>query len=56
MEISIDSLFQKIGVLTVENDLLKSELNQAKAYIEQLREDARPHDEPQPEAKKANKE
>lgn len=36
LELQIDDLFTKIGVLTVENDLLRAELNQAKERINEL--------------------
>jgi hypothetical protein len=34
--LQVDDLFTKIGVLTVENDMLRAELNRAKERIEQL--------------------
>lgn len=43
----VDDLFTKIGILTVENDMLKAQLNAAKERIQELERslaDARAYD------------
>jgi len=45
--LQVDDLFTKIGILTVENDMLRAELNQAKERIKEL--ERRLEDAQQPE-------
>lgn len=40
----VDDLFTKIGILTVENDMLKAQLNAAKERIKEL--EAKPQEQP----------
>jgi regulator of replication initiation timing len=47
LELQVDDLFTKIGILTVENDMLRAELNQAKERINEL--ERRLEDAHQPE-------
>jgi len=48
--LQVDDLFTKIGILTVENDMLRAELNQAKERIQELEQAAQPVlTEPEPE-------
>jgi regulator of replication initiation timing len=40
--LQVDDLFTKIGILTVENDMLRAELNRANERIQELEQLAQP--------------
>ena len=50
--LNASDLFTKIGILTVENDMLRAELNQAKERIQELEQSAQAKQEVAKEAPK----